>query len=86
MRTRALTILHSVNDHSCARDQHPRGSLELFGSGVLDPGGWAYAGGGALTLRLALFRAPLALRYQASRTWLHETWTTTQVVTLGADL
>jgi hypothetical protein len=60
--------------------------LELFGSGVLDPGDWAYAGGGALTLRLALFRAPLALRYQASRTWLHETWTTTQVLTLRADL
>ena len=47
---------------------------------------WGYAGGGALTLRLALFRAPLALRYQASRTWLDDRWSTTQVLTLGADL
>ncbi|MBK7076140.1 MAG: hypothetical protein IPH44_27970 [Myxococcales bacterium] len=60
--------------------------LELFGSAVSDLRDWGYAGGGALTLRLALFRAPLALRYQASRTWLDDRWSTTQVLTLGADL
>ena len=60
--------------------------LELFGSGVSDLRDWGYAAGGALTLRLALFRAPLALRYQASRTWLDARWSTTQVLTLGADL
>ena len=77
-----VTIL---GDHGWAHDV-PGDDVHFDHLASPDLRDWGYAGGGALTLRLALFRAPLALRYQASRTWLDDRWSTTQVLTLGADL
>ena len=64
--------------------------LEAFGAGWLDldperARAWHLAAGGAVTLRLAFFRIPLALQYQVARRLTDdEAWT--QVVGLGLDL
>ncbi|MEZ4403463.1 MAG: hypothetical protein R3B06_25785 [Kofleriaceae bacterium] len=61
--------------------------LELFGAMVRYDGIEDVSYGGALTLRLVLFRAPLALRYQLARLDSEEDGRSTgQVLTLGADL
>ena len=60
--------------------------LELFATAVFDFSERELASGGAVTARLVLFRAPLALRYQLARTWQIDRAATSQVLTLGADL